>query len=130
MNANRNEAPGLPQRLRSRFLAACGILGWLPLIFLWRQGWHATVAYAATFLLVAGDFLLISASFGALFVPGQVGRGAARKAVSGLLLRLVLLILGFYVILHLLSGGALAITIGIVAPLALLAGAGLSLLRG
>ncbi len=125
------ETGGLPRRLRARFMAACAVFGWLPAaIFGWIEGASAACAYSATFLLVAGDFLLISASFGALFVPGQVGRGAARRAVSGLLLRLVLLILGFYVILHFLSGGALAITTGLVVPLALLAGAGISLLRG
>jgi len=41
-----------------------------------------------------------------------------------------LLIGGFYAILHFLSGGGLAITTGIVVPLALLAGAGVSLLKG
>ncbi len=126
-----SEPAGLARRLRQRFMVACAVFGWLPLaLFAWYQGGKAAAAYAAAFLLVAGDFLWISNSFGALFAEGQVGRGVARRVAVSLMLRLVLLILGFYAILHLLSGGALAITAGIVVPLALLTGAGAFLSKG
>ena len=125
------EALSLPGRLRARFLAACAAAGWVPAIYFGvEKGWLAVAAYLATFLLVAGDFYWISSGFGALFAEGRVGRGVAKRVVAGLVMRMALLILGFYAILHFLSGGALAIATGIVVPLALLAGAGISLYRG
>ncbi len=125
------EGASLPSRLRARFLASCAAAGWLPAVYFGiEKGWLAAAAYLATFLLVCGDFYWISAGFGPLFAEGRVGRGVAKRVVTGLVLRMALLILGFYVILHLLSGGASAIATGIVVPLALLAGAGVSLYRG
>lgn len=92
--------------------------------------WTSAGAYLLTFLLVAGDFLWLSWSFGALFRPGAPTGGASARALFALSLRMVLLLLGLYGILRVFPRESLGVSLGIGMPLALLTAAGALMTRG
>ena len=90
------------------------------------RGWRGALAGLLTALLVAADFLWMARGLRAVADPGAgVARGALPRAAGALRGRSLLLLLGLYGILRVLPGEGLAAAMGIGAPLALLAAAGL-----
>lgn len=119
------------QVLRRRFLLLCAGAGWLPALALGLLlRWTSAGAYLLTFLLVAGDFLWMSWSFGSLFRPEAPTRGASAWAFVSLSLRMILLLLGLYGILRVFPRESLGVSLGIGMPLALLTAAGALMTRG
>ncbi len=118
-------------RLRRRFLFLCAVLGWVPAAALLPSlGGRSAAAYLLAFAAVSADFLWMTAGFGALFRPGAAGRGAGGRAMGAMGLRMVLLLIGLYGILHFFPREFLALVLGIGAPLVLFAAAGALPVRG
>ncbi len=116
---------------RRRFLLFCASAGWVPaLAFAAAARWPSLGAYALTFLVVSADFLWLTWTFSSLFRPGAPTRTAAARGVVGLGLRMVLLLLGLYGILHVFPRESLGVSLGIGMPLALLTAAGVLMTRG
>lgn len=100
------------------------------LAFALISGSKACAAFAATFTLVAGDFLWIAFALGRVLGGAEPGRGAGWALGLGFLLKTLLLLLGLYGILRLLPGESLGVIAGIGGPLMLLALAGAIRTRG
>lgn len=94
------------------------------------SGWRAAAAFAASFVLVAGDFLWIAFALGKILGKAEPGRGAGWGFALGFLLKTLLLLLALYGILTFLPGESLGVISGIGGPLMLLALAGAIRTRG
>ena len=94
------------------------------------SGWKAALAFALTFLLVAGDFWWMSQGLSRILGAEQVPRGASRGFLAGLAFRSLLLLLGLYGIFYILPKESLGVILGIGGPLVLLAAAGATATRG
>ena len=94
------------------------------------SGWKAAAAFAASFALVAVDFLWIALTLGRVLGRAEPGRGAGWAFALGFLLKTLLLLLVLYGILRFLPGESLAVIAGIGGPLMLLALAGAIRTRG
>jgi hypothetical protein len=118
-------------RFRRTYLFFLAVAGWVPaLLFAWTRGGSAGAACLGATLLAGGDFLWISYSFGSLFAPGAVTGGAAGRAMAGIGLRMALLLLGLYGILHFLPGQGGAVAAGLAVPLLGVAAAGVRAAKG
>ncbi len=97
-----------------------GIILWI----IW--GWRYGVAFAATTLLVTLDFLWLARGVRGMVSakPTKIS-GAARRALFAFGARTLLLLVGLYAIIRLLSGVGPAIAAGICFPLITLALAGI-----
>lgn len=93
-------------------------------------GWRTALAFALTFLLVAGDFWWMSWGLAKLLGAGEVPRGAQRWFLMGIAFRSLLLLLGIYGIFLILPKESLGVVLGIGCPLVLLTTAGAMPTRG
>jgi hypothetical protein len=98
-------------------------------LFLFLGG-RAALAFALTFILVAGDFWWMSWGLAKLLGAGGVPRGAQRWFLMGIALRSLLLLLGIYGIFLILPKESLGVILGIGCPLVLLTTAGAMPTRG
>jgi hypothetical protein len=94
------------------------------------SGGRTALAFALTFLLVAGDFWWMSWGLAKLLGAGEVPRGAQRWFLMGIAFRSLLLLLGIYGIFLILPKESLAVVLGIGCPLVLLTTAGAMPTRG
>jgi hypothetical protein len=118
------------EAFRKRFLvtaAAAWPAGALVLLLL--SGWKAGVAFALTFLLVAGDFWWMSLGLSRILGSDEVQKGTSRGFLVGLAFRSLLLLLGLYGIFYILPKESLGVILGIGGPLVLLAAAGATATR-
>ena len=93
-------------------------------------GMRMALAFCATFVIVAGDFLWMSLGLERLLGTAESPRGVARWFLVGLVFRTLLLLLGVYVILRVLPQESLGVILGIGGPLILLAASGAFPTRG
>jgi hypothetical protein len=93
-------------------------------------GGKTALAFALTFLLVAGDFWWMSWGLAKLLGSGEVPRGAQRWFLMGIAFRSLLLLLGIYGIFLFLPKESLGVVLGIGCPLVLLTTAGAMPTRG
>lgn len=93
-------------------------------------GSRTALAFALTFLLVAGDFWWMSWGLSKLLGTGEVPRGAQRWFLLGIALRSLLLLLGIYGIFLILPKESLGVLLGIGCPLVLMTIAGATPTRG
>jgi hypothetical protein len=119
------------REFRRRFLWLA-LAGWIVggIILAPLAGIRMALAFGATFLIVAGDFLWMSYGLERLMGSAESPRGVARWFLVGLAFRTLLLLLGVYVILRVLPRESLGVILGIGGPLILLAAAGAFPTRG
>lgn len=114
--------------LERRFITFCA--AGLPALALGMglvRGWHGALATLLAGLLAAADFLWMARGLRLVATPGKgVPRGLLGRTLGALVGRSLLLLLGFYAILHILPGEGVAVAAGLGLPLALLAAAGLT----
>jgi hypothetical protein len=117
--------------LRRRFLlwsAVAWPAGALLLALMVRL--EAGLAFAATYPLVAGDFLWLGHGVGKMIAAGPMTLGQGGAFAAGLVLRTLLLLGILYAILKVLPRGSLGVVFGIGGALTLLALAGAIPKRG